>query len=106
MVQMIQRVRIKKGVKYMFREYYDNGMVKLSGRIEDEFWYSDYQVVVELITRNDYSSLGEFIEASINEIKEYREVPSKMEIAIHLWCVLHWERKQNMPDFKVIYGGK
>ena len=80
----------------MTTEYYDNGMVILQDRIQDEFWYSDYQTVMELIVRNDYSSLGSFIKAAIEEIRSYREIPAKMEYAIHLWCVLHWERKKNI----------
>lgn len=77
-------------------EFYDNGMAKLKSRIEDEFWYSDYQTVMELIVRNDYPSLGAFIQASKDEIRTYRTIPPKMEYAIHLWCVLHWERRKRI----------
>lgn len=76
------------------KEFYDNGMVKLKSQIEDEFWYSDYQTV-EKLAYKEYNSLGEFIQASVNEIKRYREVPWKMEFAIHLWCVYLWERKKH-----------
>ena len=81
----------------MAAELYDNGMVKLQSRMEDEFWYADYQTVCELITYNSYNSLGEFAEAAVNEIASYREIPDKMQVAIRLWCVLHWERNKNRP---------
>jgi hypothetical protein len=77
------------------QEFYDNGMVKLKDRIEDEFWYSDYQAVMELITSNNYDSLGDFIRASHKEISSYREVPQGLTIAITRWCLLHWERKRH-----------
>ena len=79
-----------------YKDYYDNGMVKLKDRIEDEFWYSDYQTVMELITYNEYKSLGEFINEARKEIQSYREVPPQMEFAIHMWCVLHWERNKHI----------
>ena len=78
------------------KEYYDNGMVKIASRIEDEFWYPHYQVVMELIVYNTYSSLGEFIQAAYDEISSYREVPTHMEVAIHMWCILHWERNKRI----------
>lgn len=78
------------------KDYYDNGMVKLQSRIEDEFWYSDYQTVMELITYNDFNSLSDFINAARREIHSYRKVPYQMEFAIHMWCVLHWERKKRI----------
>ena len=77
-----------------FEDYYDNGMVKLKDRIEDEFWYHDYQTIMKLITFNEFKSLGEFINASRKEILSYRKIPPQMDYAIHLWCVLHWERKK------------
>lgn len=87
----------KKLVYEEFKDYYDNGMVKLKDRIEDEFWYNDYQTVMELITYNTFESLGEFINEARKEILTYRkEIQPTMEYAIHLWCVLHWERKKRI----------
>ena len=87
----------KKLVYEEFKDYYDNGMVKLKDRIEDEFWYNDYQTVMELITYNEFKSLGEFINEARKEILTYRkEIQLTMEYKIHLWCVLHWERKKRI----------
>jgi len=86
----------KKLVYEEFKDYYDNGMVKLKDRIEDEFWYNDYQTVMELITYNEFKSLGEFINEARKEILTYKEIQPKMEYAIHLWCILHWERKKRI----------
>jgi len=61
----------KKLVYEEFKDYYDNGMVKLKDRIEDEFWYNDYQTVMELITYNTFESLGEFINEARKEILTY-----------------------------------
>lgn len=79
-------------------EYYNNGMVKLKSRIEDEFWYSDYQTVMELAFKNNYSSLGEYIEASEKEIASYRTIPPQMFLAIRFWCILHLERSKHLND--------
>ena len=89
-----------------FEDYYDNGMVKLKDRIEDEFWYHDYQTIMKLITFNEFKSLGEFINTSRKEILSYRKIPLKMDYSIHLWCVLHWERKKHMPNFIEEYKKK
>lgn len=77
------------------QDFYDNGMVKQKDRIEDEFWYPYYQDCIELIVRNNFNSLGDYIRACHQEISSYREIPQKMSIAIVRWCVLHWERAKH-----------
>ena len=80
----------------MAQEFYDNGMVILKDRMEEEFWYHCYQDCMELIVRNDFEKLGDYIRACYQEIASYREIPEQLSIAIVRWCVLHWERKKHL----------